>query len=170
MITKTITYEEVEERLKNVKLEDMTAQDVFDRYVGYGDNKELNNIEIQKLLLKHNYIEYLISSVETIITDKTVIEKITSSDLFKDSKYHLIRGRIENIEIMEDKELPKGFECLIVNLQTQAKKEYKLKYMYYPQKQESYKNEIEQHIGKDLILIAEHREKEYRLCCLLKVN
>lgn len=167
---KVITFEEVEERLKNVKLEDMTAQDVFDRYIGYGDNKELNNIEIQKLLLKHNYIEYLISSVETIITNKTVIEKITSSDLFKDSKYHLIRGRIENIEIIEDKELPTGFEWLIVNLQTQAKEEYKLKYMYYPQKQESYKNEIEQHIGNDLMAIAEHKEKEYRLCCLLKVN
>ncbi len=165
---KIITYKEVEERLKNVKLEDMTSQDVFDRYIGYGDNRELNNIEIQKLLLKHNYIEYLISSVETIITDKTVIEKITSSDLFKDSKYHLIRGRIENIEIMEDKELPKGFEWLIVNLQTQAKEEYKLKYMYYPQKQESYKNQIERNMGNDLIAVTECKEKEYRLCCFLK--
>lgn len=165
---KIITYKEVEERLKNVKLEDMTSQDVFDRYIGYGDNEELNNIEIQKLLLKHNYIEYLISSVETIITDKAVIEKITSSNLFKDSKYHLIRGRIENIEIMEDKELPKGFEWLIVNLQTQAKEEYKLKYMYYPQKQESYKNQIERNIGNDLIAVAECKDKEYRLCCFLK--
>ena len=165
---KVITFEEVEERLKNVKLEDMTSQDVFDRYIGYGDNEELNNIEIQKLLLKHNYIEYLISSVETIITDKTVVESIISSDLFKDSKYHLIRGRIENIEIMKDKELPRGFEWLIVNLQTQSREEYKLKYMYYPQKQESYKNQIERNIGNDVIAVVECKEKEYRLCCFLK--
>ncbi len=69
---------------------------------------------------------------------------------------------------MEDKELPKGFEWLIVNLQTQAKEKYKLKYMYYSQKQESYKNQIERSIGKDLIAVAECKEKEYRLCCFLK--
>ena len=30
---KPITYEEVEERLKNVPLEQMSAQDVFDKYI-----------------------------------------------------------------------------------------------------------------------------------------
>ena len=69
---------------------------------------------------------------------------------------------------MKDKELPRGFEWLIVNLQTQSREEYKLKYMYYPQKQESYKNQIERNIGNDLIAVVECKEKEYRLCCFLK--
>lgn len=165
---KVITFEQVEERLKNVPLENYTYDDVVDRYYAYGEDYELAQPEVQKLFIKYGMIEELVSVVQSIITDKAIIDKITSSDLFKDSKYHLIRGRIESINIIEDKELPTGFEWLIVNLQTQAKEEYKLKYMYYPQKQESYKNEIEQHIGNDLMAIAEHKEKEYHLCCFLK--
>ena len=33
MTTKTITYEEVEERLKNVPLEQYTSEDIFQRYI-----------------------------------------------------------------------------------------------------------------------------------------
>ncbi len=33
MTTKTITFEEVEERLKHKKMEDWTDADVFDRYI-----------------------------------------------------------------------------------------------------------------------------------------
>lgn len=165
----TITFEQVEERLKNVPFEQYTYNDVFDRYVAYGEDYELAQPEVQKLFIKHRMIEDLVLAVESIITDESVIDGITSSNLFEDSKYHLIRGRIESVEIIEDKELPRGFEWLIVNLQTQAE-EYKLKYMYYPQKQEIYKNKIEQNIGKDLMAVVESREKEYRLCCLLKAN
>lgn len=165
-----VTYEEVEQRLKNVPFEKLTAEDVFDRYIGYGDNDELQDIKVQQLLLKHNFTEYLINSIETIIADKTVIEGIATSNLLKDSKYRCIGGKIESVAITEDKELPKGFVWLIVSLVDQAKEGYKLKYMYYPQKQETYKNEIEQSIGKDVLAIVERLEnkKELRLCCLLQ--
>lgn len=168
--SKVVTYEEVEQRLKNVLFEKLTAEDVFDRYIGYGDNDELQDIKVQQLLLKHNFTEYLINSVETIITDKTVIEGIATSNLLEDSKYSFIKGKVESVEITEDEELPKGFVWLFVNLVDESEEGYKLKYMYYPQKQESYKNQIEQSMGRDVSAIVERLEnkKDLRLCCLLQ--
>lgn len=168
--SRVVTYEEVEQRLKNVPFEKLTAEDVFDRYIGYGDNEELQDSKVQKLLLKHNFTEYLINNVETIITDPIVIEGIEASDLLKDSKYKFIKGKLEDVSITEDKELPKGFVWLIVNLVDQVKERHKLKYMYYLQKQGSYKNEIEQNIGKDVSAIVERLEnkKDLRLCCFMQ--
>ena len=65
--SRVITYEEVEQRLKNVLFEKLTTEDVFDRYIGYGDNDELQDIKVQQLLFKHNFTEYIINSIETII-------------------------------------------------------------------------------------------------------
>ena len=88
----------------------------------------------------------------------------------EDSKYSFIKGKVESVEITEDEELPKGFVWLFVNLVDESKEECKLKYMYYPQKQESYKNQIEQSIGRDVSAIVERLEnkKDLRLCCLLQ--
>lgn len=168
--SRVVTYEEVEQRLKNVPFEKLTAEDVFDRYIGYGDNEELQDSKVQQLLLKHNFTEYLINNVEKIIADKTVIEGIATSDLLKDSKYRCIGGKIESVAITEDKELPKGFVWLIVNLVDISKERHKFKYMYYPQKQGSYKNEIEQNIGKDVSAIVKRlgNKKDLRLCCFMQ--
>ena len=41
-----ITYEKVKNELKNIKLADMTKEQVFDRFIAYGTREELNNPEI----------------------------------------------------------------------------------------------------------------------------
>lgn len=75
MTTKPITFEQVEERLKNVPLEQYTKQDIFDRYVAYGTEEDLNTPNIQMALLKNGYIDTLFEMVD-FITDKQVIEDI----------------------------------------------------------------------------------------------
>lgn len=90
---KLITYAEVEERLKNVPLEQMSAQDVFDKYIGFGTYEDYNNIEIQKLLIKHNFVEWLIYGVSTIIKDKEIIEGILTSKVLQDNRYKIIKRK-----------------------------------------------------------------------------
>lgn len=168
MSTKTIFYEEVEERLKNVPLEKYTEQDVFDRYVVYGEDYELAQPEVQKLFIKYGMIEDLVTFVDNIVTDKEVIDGILSSNM----EYEVVRGKLESIDFteLEDKELAKGGLCwLIVKLVDEKEKRHRFKYMYYPLKQENYKNEIIQNIGKEIMAVVEYRGKEdCRLKCLLK--
>lgn len=173
MEDKIITFEEVEERLKNVPLEKYTYNDVFDRYVAYGEDYELAQVEVQKLFIKYGMIEDLVLAVESIITDKEVINAILSSNIYTHKKYEIVKGKIESIQFadLEDKELAKGGCCwLIINfLDENSIDKYKIKYMYYPPKQESYKNEVEQNIGKDITVIVnrELADKDFRLCCFL---
>ncbi len=70
----TITFEQVEERLKNVPLEQYTKQDILDRFIAYGTEEELNSPEIQKLLIKHGYIQELLEMTTNI--DNEVMEEI----------------------------------------------------------------------------------------------
>lgn len=42
-----IRFEEVKHRLENKKLEDYSIQDIFERYIVYGSEEELNNPTIQ---------------------------------------------------------------------------------------------------------------------------
>ena len=70
MNEKTITYEQVEQRLKNKPQEQWTKDDVFDRYVGYGSPDEIENPEVQKLFIKHGLYEELINLVSNVITGK----------------------------------------------------------------------------------------------------
>ena len=55
-----ITFAEVKERLKNKSLAEYTDRDVFDRYIVYGVEYELNKPEIQQLIIQHGYKQELI--------------------------------------------------------------------------------------------------------------
>ncbi len=119
-------------------------------------------------MIKHGYIEELVCLMESIITDKTVIKSIISSNLFKNSSYILVEGKLETIQVIKDKELPKGFNWLIISVVDQSNVKYEIKYMYYSQKQHRYKTEIEQNIKNKIMIVAEYREDQYYLCCILK--
>ena len=79
----TITFEQIEQRLKNKPQEQWTKDDVFDRYVGYGSPEEIENPEVQKLFIKHGLFDELINIVNNVITDKEVVEKILNSNILK---------------------------------------------------------------------------------------
>lgn len=50
-----ITLKKVIHRLENKELEYYSKQDVFERYIIYGSEEELNNSTIQRLLIKHGF-------------------------------------------------------------------------------------------------------------------
>lgn len=95
-----ITYEKVTNELKNINLKDMTKEQVFDRFIAYGNNEELNNPEIQKILIKNGYIEELLNMV-TIITDDEVIKLLYKSNVFENYNHSgivLFHGKISEIK------------------------------------------------------------------------
>ena len=104
MIDETITYEQIEQRLKNKPQEQWTKDDVFDRYVGYGRPEEIENPEVQKLFIKHELYEELINLVNNVVTDKEVVEKIFNSNMFEKKELKKIKGKIKDINISEIKD------------------------------------------------------------------
>lgn len=73
-LEKTITFEEVKHRLENKKLEDYSRQDIFERYIVYGSEEELNNPTIQRLLIKYGYTKELLEMATNISND--IIDEI----------------------------------------------------------------------------------------------
>ena len=73
-LEKTITFEEVKHRLENKKLEDYSIQDIFERYIVYGSEEELNNPTIQRLLIKYGYTKELLEMATNISND--IIDEI----------------------------------------------------------------------------------------------
>lgn len=172
---RTITFEEVEERLKNVNLENMTAQDVLDRYIAYGSDEELNNPEIQKLFIKYDYIDELINLVQGVITDTEVIESILSSEIFNDNNLIIKKGRIQEIAMVEDSKLPEEVCWMNITFLDIDKSTNILKDMYFKRVREyeydidKYK-EIMKYQDQELTAIIEKKEKELRLKCFLFEN
>ena len=93
---KPITYKEVLERLKDVKLEEYTKQDVLERYVVYGSEVELNSPAIQRLLIKYDFIDSFIDTVE-IIEDKEVIKDLLANEVVQNNNI-IIDGEIVKID------------------------------------------------------------------------
>ena len=69
-----IRFEEVKHRLENKKLEDYSIKDIFERYIVYGSEEELNNHTIQRLLIKHGHTKELVEMATNI--DNDIIDEI----------------------------------------------------------------------------------------------
>ena len=109
MDNNTITYESVEKRLKNKPVSEWTDQDVFDRYVAYGDYKELDEPSVQKLLIEHGYIDELINLVDNVIYDESIIKEILNSEVIQKEKYIVRKGKIDKMIFSENIDLPDDF-------------------------------------------------------------
>ena len=94
---KPIIYKEVIKRLKGVKLTEYTKQDVLDRYVAYGTEEELQDPTIQRLLIKHDFIDSFIDAVD-IITDKQVIQDLLADEVVKKNNLTILVGEIIDID------------------------------------------------------------------------
>ena len=73
-LKETIAFEEVKHKLENKELEDYSKQDVFERYIVYGSEEELNNPAIQRLLIKHGYTKELLEMATEI--SNNIIDEI----------------------------------------------------------------------------------------------
>ncbi len=101
MTDKAITYEQIEQRLKDKPQEQWTKDDVFDRYVGYGSPEEIEDPEVQKLFIKHELYDELINLVNNVITDKEVTEKILNSNVFENKELQKIKGKIKDLKVLD---------------------------------------------------------------------
>ena len=102
-----ITYEKVKNELKNVNLADMTKQQVFDRFIAYGNSEELNNPEIQKVLIQNGYANELMDMV-TIITDEEVVKLLYQSKAFENyaqSGIRLYHGKLLEIKTEKNNDI-----------------------------------------------------------------
>ena len=163
--SKPVTLNEVKARLNGVKLEDMTAQDLFDRYIAYGTPEELNNAEVQKQLIKYGYLEYLIHIVEKMEVTEEVIEEMKSSQLFKTKGYTIKRGTIKQIEIDKHNWLPEDYLWLVFEVLDENKRDqYTIKYLHVKQK---FKTRLKVLREKPIMAIVEPKGNELYVVCFL---
>jgi len=111
------------------KLEDMDSQEVFDRFIATGDYEDLNNPEVQRLLIKHGYVDVLTDMIY-VITDKQVIKDIFSSNLFENKNITFKQGKIEGIKFVEIENGKKHLlEPMLVEVIEFVEKESKEKFL-----------------------------------------
>lgn len=167
---KKITYREVLKRLKNKKLEDYTKQDVLDRYVAYGSEKELQDPTIQRLLIKFDFIDSFIDTVD-IITDKQVIKDLLNKQVQKNN-LSIIVGEIINI----DKQVyvtcqGTDIYCSVIKFKdalTNAVYDIKHHLLLEDNSLEEYKSKLEPYIKRGVAAIVTHKGGELLLRCYLE--
>ena len=92
-----ITSEQVVNRLKNVKLEDYSKDDLLERYIVYGSESELKEPSIQKALINNELHIELLDMVD-IITDVGAIRELLQSNLFNNKSMRTMEGIISDIQ------------------------------------------------------------------------
>ena len=97
MQSDVITSERVMNKLKNVKLEDYSKDDLLERYIVYGSESELKEQSIQRTLINNDLHIELLEMVD-IITDGGAIQDLLKSDLFKNKSMHTMEGIISDIQ------------------------------------------------------------------------
>ena len=163
----TTTYESVEERLKNKTFSEWTDQDVFDRYVAYGDDKELDEPNVQNLLIEHGYIDELINLVDNVIYEESIIKKILNSEAIKKEKYIIRKGKIKNIVFSENIDLPNDFVDVTLTFIENKTSTLIIKDLCYLPNKEDYLKNIEKYAEK-IIVISEFKNDIERKICALK--
>ena len=163
----TITFESVEERLKNKPVSEWTDQDVFDRYVAYGDNQELADLSIQKLLIEHGYANELINLVDSVIYDESIIKKILNLETIQKEKYFIRKGKIDNIIFSENIDLPDDFLEVSLTFIDKNKKSFEIKDLCYIPSKQDYIKDLENY-KDNLIIISEINNGIEKKICALK--
>lgn len=168
MNEKTITFEQIEQRLKNKPQEQWTKDDVFDRYVGYGSPEEIENPEVQKLFIKHVFFDELINLVNNVITDKEVIEKILNSNIFEKKELKKIRGKIKEIKIfdIEDDNIDELKEVSIIFEEKDTSKQIKIKDFVLTSDTDNYLKDRKKYNNTNITAIVEKKDDNLILKCL----
>ena len=174
MENNVITFEEVQKRLINTKLEDYTSEDVMDRYIAYGSDEELNNPEVQKLFIKYGYTNELINLVSGVITDQNVIKAIINTNNFENETTKCLKGKIHEINLEEDSNLPENTCWMIIKFKSNINNQiYILKDIYFKDVRmaegdiDKYK-EIQKFKNETLMTIIEKDNDNWKLVCFMK--
>lgn len=166
-----ITYEEVIKRLEGKKLEDYTKEDTLDRYVAYSTEEEMMLPEVQRLLIKHKLYEELLHSID-IITDKTVIKDLLSSDLFQDRNNTIIEGKILDIQKEPFAVLDKKYivyNIIVTFEENNTSIKHKLKaYVILEEKELKHYKQIMKPYYNNVVAIINSKENDKYIMCYLQ--
>lgn len=169
MDNNTITYESVEKRLKNKPVSEWTDQDVFDRYVAYGDYKELDEPSVQKLLIEHGYIDELINLVDNVIYDESIIKEILNSEVIQKEKYIVRKGKIDKMIFSENIDLPDDFIDVTLSFIDNNKRTIEIKDLCYIPNKENYIKNIENYKDNIIIISETNNGIEKKICALKNI-
>ena len=172
MSKNTITFEQIEQRLKNKPKEQWTKDDVFDRYVGYGSPEEIENSEVQKLFIKHGLFDELINLVNNVITDKEVVEKILKSNIFKKNELKKIRGKIKDINIseLEDDKIDELKQISIIFEKENNAEQLLIKDFCLTSEIDKYLQDKNKYKNKKIMTIIEEDKNELILKCFCNLT
>ena len=148
----TITYEQIEKRLKNKPMEEWTKDDVFDRYVGYGNPEELEDVKVQKLFIKHGLCEELIDLIDKVIKNKNIKK---------------IEGKIKDIKFLdiEDDDIDELKQISIIFEKTDDKEQIEIKDFCFTSEIKQYLQDKNKYENKEIIAIIEVEENQLNLKC-----
>ena len=158
------------ERLKGIHLAEYTKTDIEERFVAYGTDEELQDPTIQRLLIKHDFIDSFIDAVD-IITDKQVIQDLLADEVVKKNNLTILVGEIIDI----DKQVYVTCQgtvvyCSVIKFRdsiTKATYEIKHQLLLDNDSLEDYKQKLEPYI-KNVAAIVTHKGDDLLLRCYLK--
>lgn len=137
----------------------MTQNEFFEKYV-VGYEGDIENPVTQKLWVEYGFTNILIESID-IVTDKDVVKKILTSDIWKNNEYSLKEGKINNIRKIDKELVEHLYEIEVEFLDKNGHDKYELKGLCDTDKMEQYK-------GQELYVIMSHEEdKIQRFSCFL---
>ena len=166
-----ITYEQVEQRIKNKSIEEWTKDDVFDRYVGYGSPEEIENSAVQKLFIKYELYEELINLVNNVITDKEVVDKLLNSNIFNKKEIQKIKGKIIDIQIsnIEDSDIDELKQVSIIFKKENNIEQLTIKDFCFTAEIDNYLQDKNKYKNKIIIAIIEEEKNELNLKCFCNI-
>ena len=156
-----VTYESLEQRLKNKPKEQWTREDVFDRYIGYGSPEEIEDLDVQKLFIKYELYEELIDLVSK------VVEKILDSNIFENKKIKKIKGKIKTIKIsdIENDNIDELKQVSIIFEKKDNLEKIKINDYCLTQDTNQYLENKKKYKNKIMIAIVEKNNKNLNLKC-----
>ena len=103
----------------------MTQNEFFEKYV-VGYEGDIENPVTQKLWVEYGFTNILIESID-IVTDKDVVKKILTSDIWKNNEYSLKEGKINNIRKIDKELVEHLYEVEVEFLDKNGHDKYELK-------------------------------------------
>lgn len=156
--------------LDNIKLEDMTKDEVYLRYVFCGTDQELKKPEIARLLIRHGYIQEALFYTDFIVDKQVILELLKRNRLAKKG-LKAIQGRITK---METKEEEVDINCFlnieIIEFTNEDKSEvYKFEYLCsHLRDNKNFENEVTPY-KDNIIAIVGKIDTNPTLKCFVKV-
>ena len=117
----------------------MTQNEFFEKYV-VGYEGDIENSVTQKLWVEYGFTNILIESID-IVTDKDVVKKILTSDIWKNNAYSLKEGKINNIRKIDKELVEHLYEVEVEFLDKNGHDKYELKGLCDTDKMEQYKGQ-----------------------------